>query len=108
MHLDVLDNMMDFNSWFASADRAVCMVERKVGEVWAKDIQSLIDALDTMCPCWQAKRNQLLTDADLVQAMLVMPQKHVEGIGPVAQELQYYLAAVPPSCPFAWRSDTPQ
>ena len=68
-HLPIFNDLLDLCVFFTSAGRSIMDLERTYGASWERDCGLLAKAIDSFCPKWQPRREHILADKKIWQAL---------------------------------------
>ena len=94
MHLPCLDNVINLRSVWASAESESAAIEARFGKTWSVDISSIVEAINVFCPAWQPVNDKLLAHTEMKRALINMPDKHANSVGPLCQGLKSQLSVL--------------
>ena len=85
---------MNFRSLIASQIKETHRVEAGLRDIWTADLERKMRALRKLCPAWEAHKETLLDNRELISAFMQMPEKVFHSIGPLAQDIRTTVAVV--------------
>jgi len=87
MHVQLFDTVIDLKSVEASAKVEVLAFEAVVSTIWSQDLDTITKAINTYCPGWQAAKETLLAEREMVTALINVSNDHSVAIGQLVGEL---------------------